>query len=121
MKADIQMQSKDEWKPEHLNALHDNIDVGQSKTRVPNTYKGEKRMKHHELKTQTAFYQEVERGVKNFEIRKNDRDFQVRDVVSLLEYVGDVPTGRKIIGMQVKCIFHGGQYGLEEGYCILGF
>jgi hypothetical protein len=47
-------------------------------------YKGEKM--RHELKIWPDFFFAVEEGVKNFEIRKNDRDFKVGDEVLLMEY-----------------------------------
>lgn len=77
--------------------------------------------KHHELKTETAYYQAVEKGLKNFELRKNDRDFEVYDMLVLKEVVNGVPTGRKLPQLEIIYILHGGQYGLEPGYAILGF
>lgn len=38
-------------------------------------------MKNHQLKTWKQFYQSVFDGSKKFEIRQNDRDFQVGDVM----------------------------------------
>lgn len=74
---------------------------------------------HHHLKTETEYYQQVEAGVKRFELRKNDRDFQVGDILHLEETVNGVYTGRKLPPMEVKYILHGGKFGLEDGFCIL--
>jgi hypothetical protein len=51
----------------------------------------------HELKTWCEYYQAVEDGEKAFEIRKNDRDFQVDDGLRLREYnpTTQVYTGRE--------------------------
>jgi len=44
-------------------------------------------MKTHELKTLPIYYQAVVAGLKTFECRYNDRDFQVGDIVFLKEYL----------------------------------
>jgi hypothetical protein len=74
---------------------------------------------HHYLKTETEYYQAVEKGIKKFELRKNDRNFQVYDVLYLEETVNGVYTGRKLPPMEIKYILHGGKYGLEDGHCVL--
>ena len=76
---------------------------------------------HHELKTETQYYQAIEKGLKQFELRKNDRDFKVGDILTLKETVNATYTGRTYICPEIKYILHGGKYGLEEGYCILGW
>lgn len=43
-------------------------------------------MKTHELKLDIKYFDDVKSGKKNFEIRKNDRDFQVGDVLNLKAY-----------------------------------
>lgn len=43
-------------------------------------------MKTHELKLDVKYFEDVKSGKKNFEIRKNDRDFQVGDVLELKAY-----------------------------------
>lgn len=44
-------------------------------------------MKTHELKLDIKYFDDVKSGKKNFEIRKNDRDFQVGDILELKAYV----------------------------------
>lgn len=43
-------------------------------------------MKIHELKLDIKYFDEVKNGHKNFEIRKNDRDYQIGDVLELKAY-----------------------------------
>ena len=77
-------------------------------------------MNNHYLKTETQYYQDiVERETKTFEVRKNDRDFHVRDCVYLDEVVEGIPTGRQSKQFEIGYILHGGKFGLKEGYCIL--
>ena len=76
---------------------------------------------HHYLKTETQYYQDIERGKKKFELRKNDRDFQVGDMLHLGESVNGVKTGRSLPPLEIQYILHGGQFGLNEGYCIINW
>lgn len=84
----------------------------------------------HILKTDTEYYQAWERGLKTFELRKNDRDFRVDDHITLEEVVRDnsvlgknaraVPTGRFLGPFKVIYILHDYQHlGIKQGYCIL--
>jgi hypothetical protein len=54
-------------------------------------------MKTHELKTWPVFYKDIINGTKTFEVRTNDRDFQVGDILLLREYDPDAEsyTGEK--------------------------
>jgi hypothetical protein len=49
-------------------------------------------MKTHYLKCHPIFFQDTAIGIKNFEVRKNDRDFEVGDRLVLQEF--DPKTGR---------------------------
>ena len=78
-------------------------------------------MKTHELKTWPVFYNAISRGLKTFELRKNDRDFQAGDKLILKEWS---PKTEKYTGLfmtkDVKYILHGsGKLGLKKGYCIM--
>ena len=77
-------------------------------------------MRRHELKILPKWYENVESNKKNFEIRRNDRDFKVGDTLVLQEYEEGSYTGRQIT-RKIQYIYQGnGDYGLSEGYCILG-
>ncbi|MCT4420249.1 DUF3850 domain-containing protein [Leuconostoc falkenbergense] len=43
-------------------------------------------MKIHELKLDTFYFDDVKNRLKTFEIRKNDRDYQVGDLLSLSRF-----------------------------------
>lgn len=72
----------------------------------------------HELKILPEFFYPVSIGLKTFELRKNDRNFQVGDIIKLKEWNGNNYTGcqldRKIIYILKEVA------GLEAEYCILG-
>ncbi|HEX9996522.1 MAG TPA: ASCH/PUA domain-containing protein [Abditibacterium sp.] len=77
-------------------------------------------MKHHFLKTWPKHFDAVARGEKTFEARKNDRDFQVGDTLTLQRF--DQKTGQFTgaeIDKRISHILHGGAYGIAEGHCIL--
>src|SRR5688572_5057646 len=71
----------------------------------------------HALKTVPWAFQAILDGLKTFEIRKNDRDFQVDDVLELKEYSedGQCYTGRKTF-VKVIWIMSGGFYGLASDH-----
>lgn len=74
---------------------------------------------HHFLKCETEHYQAWEKGIKTFEVRKNDRDYKVYDMVYLNESVAGVETGRQLPPKEIIYILHGGKYGIEPGYCVM--
>ena len=75
----------------------------------------------HELKTWQPYFEQVKSGLKTFELRENDRDFKIGDELLLKEYSAshDEFTGN-FCHRRVDFILHGGRFGLEDGFCILG-
>jgi hypothetical protein len=75
-------------------------------------------MKIHELKIKPEFYIEVFMEKKSFELRKNDRDFQVGDMIILKEF--DDSLGFTELSIARKIIYILKDYkGLEKDYVIL--
>ena len=76
----------------------------------------------HELKTIEPFFSEVRDGLKTFEVRKDDRDFQVGDFLKLRKY--DPDKGRYDLDRPLICIvmykLTGERWGIKKGYCVLG-
>lgn len=73
----------------------------------------------HELKTLPEYFEEVFMGHKNFEARKNDRDYKLGDTLILKEFESHKGyTGRQL-ARTVNYILHGGKFGIEEGYCVM--
>lgn len=77
-------------------------------------------MSVHELKTWPVFFREINTRRKTVEVRKNDRGFQVGDVLLLREYspTMDVYTGA-LCRRTVTHIVAGGQFGIESGYVVM--
>ena len=74
----------------------------------------------HELKILPKWFEDVQTNKKNFEIRKNDRNFEVGDYLILKEWHRGKFTDRYVI-RQIEYIYKGdGTYGLTEDYCVLG-
>ena len=66
-------------------------------------------------------YKDIERGSKTFELRKNDRDFQVGDILMLIKLDGEGNETDQVIKKKVVYILKDcPQYGLKDGYAILG-
>jgi hypothetical protein len=74
----------------------------------------------HELKTINPFFEDVWSGLKDFEVRKNDRDFKVGDILKLVEYGESKNYVPRFIFKEIKYILKGGQYGISDEYVVLG-
>lgn len=83
----------------------------------------------HRIKIEPSYFSSVKEKIKTFELRKNDRDYKVGDILVLSEYV-DIPdsinsisidsfyTGSEVIA-RVKYIMDKPVYGLQSEYCII--
>lgn len=71
----------------------------------------------HELKLKAPYFQDVWTGLKDFEVRNNDRNFQVGDRLKLIEIEVKRP---RFILKDIKYILKGGQYGIDKNYVVLG-
>ncbi len=75
----------------------------------------------HELKISPKYFEEVRKGFKTFELRKDDRNYKLCDLVTLKEYENGKYTGRELENLPITYILRDcPEYGLKEGYCILG-
>lgn len=75
-------------------------------------------MKHHYLKILPEYYEAVKYGDKTFEVRLNDRDYQVNDVVHLQEYTNSEYTGNELVKV-ISYVLDNVDY-CKEGYVIFG-
>lgn len=75
----------------------------------------------HELKIEPQYYEDIKIGLKTFEIRKNDREFKLGDILILNEYDSGAGTytGQKILIVRVTYLLNDPEY-CKEGYVILG-
>lgn len=72
----------------------------------------------HVLKTVQPYFDALWSGDKRFELRKNDRGFQVGDSLCLREYDAEADRySRRIMMAKVLYLMTGP--GLEDGYCIM--
>ena len=72
----------------------------------------------HDIKCQTEFFEKVWSGVKTFEVRLNDRNYQVGDELCLREIRKDLYTGR-MVKATITDVYTG-EY-CREGYCLISF
>ena len=78
-------------------------------------------MQIHELKILPEYFDAVISGAKNFELRKDDRNYKIGDLIILKEFDGTQFTGREIKNVPITYILKDcPEYGLHKGYCILG-
>jgi hypothetical protein len=75
----------------------------------------------HKLKILPNHLYDITKHGKRFEIRKNDRNFQVGDTVCLNEWTPENEYSGRIFNCKITYVFHGGEYGLDKDYCVFGF
>lgn len=73
----------------------------------------------HELKIYPKYYRDVVIGLKTFEYRKNDRYFQVGDILRLCEYCDYTYTGNVVL-VSVTYIFDPIDMGYQSDFVVLG-
>jgi hypothetical protein len=76
----------------------------------------------HELKTWPQYFAAIRRGDKPFEIRKNDRDFQVGDTLILQEFDPELDryTGETETRLITSLLSEEG-FGVIHGFVVIGF
>lgn len=77
-------------------------------------------MKIHELKITPSYFEDVVHNRKKFEVRKNDRGYNLDDYLCLREYDTEYQaySGREVV---VKIIYMLEDFvGLKENYVVLG-
>lgn len=90
-------------------------------------------MRTHDLKCWPSFFAAVLDGSKTFEVRKNDRDFAVGDVLDIREWdpcADRIEFGVRMHGVgdytkrdckrRVTYVLRGGEFGITAGFCVLG-
>lgn len=77
-------------------------------------------MTTHELKTWPGAFQAILDGKKTYEIRVNDRDFQVGDNLHLREFDAEAGaySGRELT-VRVTYMTRGGEWGLPDNLCVM--
>ena len=99
-----------EYLPEDLK-----VEIEQTnKVEVPETVMDDRR---HKLKLAKMFFNDMQTGRKPFDLQKNDREYQLGDVIEYREMDNGEPTGR-VIEKEITYILEGFA-GLKEDYCIL--
>jgi len=79
-------------------------------------------MAHHDLKQFTEHFQYIVDGKMKAIVRRNDRDYQIGDTVTLREGVPDATeeSGFKYTGKEVSAmIFFIDNFGCQDGYVSL--
>lgn len=78
-------------------------------------------MKLHTLKIKSKFFEEIVFGYKTFELRKNDRDYKLYDLIHFVKINGEDYSDYWDNLYQIVYILKDvEEYGLDKDYCILG-
>ncbi|WP_435262946.1 DUF3850 domain-containing protein [Tenacibaculum sp. nBUS_03] len=76
----------------------------------------------HQLKILPQYFDRVKRGIKTFEVRYNDKDFQSGDKVSLNEWdMRKSKCSGNQIDIKITYVFKDSLDGIDTGYCVFGF
>lgn len=72
---------------------------------------------HHFIKILPEYYNAIDSGEKSFEVRYNDRNYQVHDILHLQEWLDGNYTGREM-AVEVTYLLDNPTY-CKEGYVIM--
>lgn len=78
-------------------------------------------MKTVKKKILSQYFKDVKERKKNFEIRKDEDNIQVGDLLILEEWDGKSYTGSALIEHVKYVLRDVPEYGLMPGYCIVGW
>lgn len=78
-------------------------------------------MKWIDKKILPQYFSEVENGNKKFELRKDEDDIRPGDVLNLHEWKNGEYTGKECVRVVRYVLRNVPEYGLMDGYCIIGF
>lgn len=88
-------------------------------TRIPKERGGgEVSRQHHYMKILPEYYIAVDKGIKTFEIRFNDRNYKVGDILHLQEFCGGQYTSRELT-REICYMIDNPDY-CKEGFVVLG-
>lgn len=76
--------------------------------------------KMHNLKTWPEVFSDIKTGLKRFEVRKNDRDFKVGNILCLDEYSPDTHSYTKDQFCVRVMYMIQGVFGLPKDLCVMG-
>lgn len=75
--------------------------------------------KEHEIKLSSEYFDDVKNGIKTFEIRKNDRDYNINDILVMREYTENKEyTGRYLEAVIIYILNN--ESFLQKDYVALG-
>lgn len=75
----------------------------------------------HKLKISPRFYSDIEMSGKRFEVRRDDRKYQIGDILVLNEFANNIFTGRTIYALVTYIHRNDAQTTfMRDGYIIMG-
>lgn len=75
--------------------------------------------KEHDLKVLKEYFYDIYSRKKTFELRLNDRGFEVGDILNLNEFDGQEFTGNKVKRIVTYILEDAERFGLMEGFVIM--
>lgn len=77
-------------------------------------------LKTVEKKILPRYFVDVVNNTKTFELRKDEDDIQCGDTLILKEWDGERYTGNQAIRLVTYVLREASEYGLMDGYCVIG-